>query len=30
MVSSHKADFKDVTTMKNMFLARYHPWEQLQ
>ena len=31
----HKADFKDLTTMKNMFLARYNPWgktkrEQLQ
>ena len=31
----HKANFKDLTTMKNMFLARYHPWgkrkrEQLQ
>ena len=31
----HKADFKDLTTMKNMFLARYKPWgktkrEQLQ
>ena len=30
-----KADFKDLTTMKNMFLARYNPWgktkrEQLQ
>ena len=22
----HKADFKDLTTMKNMFLARYSPW----
>ena len=22
----HKADFKDLTTMKNMFLARYNPW----
>ena len=21
----HKADFKDLTTMKNMFLARYNP-----
>ena len=21
-----KADFKDLTTMKNMFLARYNPW----
>ena len=31
----HKANFKDLTTMKNMFLARYNPWgktrrEQLQ
>ena len=31
----HEADFKDLTTMKNMFLARYNPWgktkrEQLQ
>ena len=31
----HKADFKDLTTMKTMFLARYNPWgktkrEQLQ
>ena len=22
----HKADFKDLTIMKNMFLARYNPW----
>ena len=22
----HKADFKDLTTMKSMFLARYNPW----
>ena len=22
----HKADFKDLTTMKNMFLVRYNPW----
>ena len=22
----HKTDFKDLTTMKNMFLARYNPW----
>ena len=22
----HKANFKDLTTMKNMFLARYNPW----
>ena len=22
----HKADFKDLTTLKNMFLARYNPW----
>ena len=31
----HKANFKDLTTMKNMFLTRYNPWgktkrEQLQ
>ena len=31
----HKADFKDLSTMKNMFLARYNQWrktkrEQLQ
>ena len=31
----HKTDFKDLTTMKNMLLARYNPWgktkrEQLQ
>ena len=24
----HKAEFKDLTTMKNMFLARYSPWEK--
>ena len=24
----HKTDFKDLTTMKNMFLARYNPWEK--
>ena len=22
----HKADFKDLTTVRNMFLARYNPW----
>ena len=22
----HKTNFKDLTTMKNMFLARYNPW----
>ena len=22
----HKAEFKDLTTMKNMFLSRYNPW----
>ena len=22
----HKAEFKDLTTMKNMFLARYKSW----
>ena len=22
----HKADFKDLTSMKNMFLARFYPW----
>ena len=31
----HKTDFKELTTLKNMFLARYNPWgktkrEQLQ
>ena len=31
----HKANFKDLTTLKNIFLARYNPWgktkrEQLQ
>ena len=26
----HKADFKDLTTMKNMFLARYNPWEKMK
>ena len=31
----HKTDFKDLTTLKNIFLARYNPWgkpkrEQLQ
>ena len=34
-LQQHKADFKDLTTLKNMFLARYIPWgktkrEQLQ
>ena len=24
----HKANFKDLTTMKNMFLARYNPWRK--
>ena len=24
----HKAEFKDLTTLKNMFLARYNPWEK--
>ena len=24
----HKANFKDLTTMKNMFLTRYNPWEK--
>ena len=24
----HKADFKDLTTMKNMFLARCNPWRK--
>ena len=24
----HKANCKDLTTMKNMFLARYNPWEK--
>ena len=22
----HNSDFKDLTTLKNMFLARYNPW----
>ena len=22
----HKAEFKDLITLKNMFLARYNPW----
>ena len=26
----HKAEFKDLTTLKNMFLARYNPWEKDQ
>ena len=26
-LQQHKSEFKDVTTMKNMFLARYNPWE---
>ena len=27
----HKAEFKDLATMKNMFLAKYNPWgDQLQ
>ena len=25
-LQQHKADFEDLTTMKNMFLARYNPW----
>ena len=25
-LQQHKADFKDLTTMKNMFLARHNPW----
>ena len=24
----HKAEFRDLTTLKNMFLARYNPWEK--
>ena len=24
----HKVDFKDLTTLKNMFLARYNPWQK--
>ena len=24
----HNTDFKDLTTLKNMFLARYDPWEK--
>ena len=26
LFQQHKADFKDLTTMKNMFLARYNQW----
>ena len=26
----HKADFKHLTTMKNMFLARYNPWRKMK
>ena len=26
----HKAVFKDLTTMKNMFLARYNPWGKMK
>ena len=26
----HKAEFTDLTTLKNMFLARYNPWEKKQ
>ena len=26
MVPTAQTDFKDLTTMKNMFLARYNPW----
>ena len=26
LFQQHKAEFKDLTTMKNMFLARYNPW----
>ena len=26
----HKADFKDLTTMKNMFLSRYNPWGKMK
>ena len=26
----HKADFKDLTIMKNMFLARYNPWGKMK
>ena len=22
----HKAEFKDLTTLKNLFLSRYNPW----
>ena len=25
-LQQHKANFKDLTTLKNMFLARYDPW----
>ena len=35
LFQQHKAEFTDLTTLKNMFLARYNPWgktkrEQLQ
>ena len=26
----HKAEFKDLTTLKNMFLARYNPWGKIK
>ena len=26
----HKVDFKDLTTMKNMLLARYNPWGKMK
>ena len=26
----HKAEFIDLTTLKNMFLARYNPWAKMR
>ena len=26
LFAQHKAEFMDLTTLKNMFLARYNPW----
>ena len=26
----HKAEFKDLTTLKNMLLARYNPWGEMK
>ena len=25
-LQEHKAEFKDLTTLKNLFLSRYNPW----